>query len=103
MAQDITLKVAGKSYSLSAASPEMEQLMRLAAQDVSAMMTKFDARFPDSSPEDKLVFVAIQEAAGKLSAQKKMKNQGEMKVVRVNETINEVFEMTGFADILTIE
>ena len=72
MAQDITLKVAGKSYSLSAASPEMEQLMRLAAQDVSAMMTKFDARFPDSSPEDKLVFVAIQEAAGKLSAQKKM-------------------------------
>ena len=72
MAQDITLKVAGKSYSLSAASPEMEQLMRLAAQDVSAMMTKFEARFPDSSPEDKLVFVAIQEAAGKLSAQKKM-------------------------------
>ncbi len=35
-------------------------------------LLKFDARFPDSSPEDKLVFVAIQEAAGKLSAQKKM-------------------------------
>ena len=72
MAQDITLKVAGKPYRLSAASPEMEQLMRLAAADVSEMVTKFDARFPDSSPEDKLVFVAIQEAAGKLSAQKKM-------------------------------
>ncbi|MBO7370968.1 MAG: cell division protein ZapA, partial [Bacteroidales bacterium] len=50
----------------------MEQLMRMAAADVSAMVTNFDARFPDSSPEDKLVFVAIQEAAGKLSAQKKM-------------------------------
>ena len=72
MAQDITLKVAGKPYRLSAASPEMEQLMRLAAADVSEMVTKFDARFPDSSPEDKLVFVAIQEAAGKLAAQKKM-------------------------------
>jgi len=72
MAQDITLKVAGKPYRLSAASPEMEQLMRLAAADVSEMVTKFDARFPDSSPEDKLVFVAIQEAAGKLSAQKRM-------------------------------
>ena len=72
MAQDITLKVAGKPYRLSAATPEMEQLMRAAAADVSAMVTKFDARFPDSSPEDKLVFVAIQEAAGKLSAQKKM-------------------------------
>lgn len=72
MAQDITLKVAGKPYRLSAASPEMEQLMRLAAAEVSEMVTKFDARFPDSSPEDKLVFVAIQEAAGKFSAQKKM-------------------------------
>lgn len=72
MAQDITLKVAGKPYRLSAVSPEMEQLMRLAAAEVSEMVTKFDARFPDSSPEDKLVFVAIQEAAGKLSAQKKM-------------------------------
>ena len=72
MAQDITLKVAGKPYRLSAASPEMEQLMRLAAAEVSEMVTKFDAKFPDSSPEDKLVFVAIQEAAGKLSAQKKL-------------------------------
>ena len=49
MAQDITLKVAGKPYRLSAATPEMEQLMRLAVADVTAMMTKFDARFPDSS------------------------------------------------------
>jgi len=72
MAQEITLKVAGKPYRLSAATPEMEQLMRMAAADVSAMVTSFDARFPDSSPEDKLVFVAIQEAAGKLTAQKKM-------------------------------
>ena len=72
MAQDITLKVAGKPDRLSASTPEMEQLMRLAAADVSAMMTKFDARFPESRTEDKLTFVAIQEAAGKLSAQKKM-------------------------------
>ena len=72
MAQDITLKVAGKPYRLSACTPAMEQVMGLAAADVTAMMTKFDARFPDSSPEDKLVFVAVQEAAGKLSAQKKM-------------------------------
>jgi len=26
-----------------------------------------------------------------------------MKVVHVNETVNEVFEVTGFSDILTIE
>ena len=38
-----------------------------------------------------------------LSAQKTMNRQGSMKVVHVNETIGEVFEITGFSDILTIE
>ncbi len=38
-----------------------------------------------------------------LSAQKTMNNQGEMKVTGVNETIMEIFEVTGFSDILTIE
>jgi len=38
-----------------------------------------------------------------LKAQKTMNAQGEMKVVNVNEVIMEVFEITGFADILTIE
>ena len=38
-----------------------------------------------------------------LSAQKKMQQLGEMKVIKVCEDVMEVFEMTGFADILTIE
>ena len=38
-----------------------------------------------------------------LKAQKIMNAQGEMKVINVNEVIMEVFEITGFADILTIE
>ena len=38
-----------------------------------------------------------------LGAQKRMNKQGSMKVVKVNETIMEIFEVTGFADILTIE
>lgn len=38
-----------------------------------------------------------------LSAQKQMNKQGSMLVRHVNDTIMEVFEMTGFADILTIE
>ena len=38
-----------------------------------------------------------------LSAQKTMNKQGEMVIRNVNETINEVFEITGFIDILTIE
>ena len=38
-----------------------------------------------------------------LVAQKKMQKIGSMKVVNVCEEVMEVFEMTGFADILVIE
>lgn len=38
-----------------------------------------------------------------LAAQKIMNRQGSMRVCHVNETIMEVFEVTGFIDILTIE
>lgn len=38
-----------------------------------------------------------------LSAQKKMQNIGSMKVINVCVEIMEIFEMTGFADILSIE
>lgn len=38
-----------------------------------------------------------------LAAQKVMNKQGQMIVRNVNETISEIFEVTGFADILTIE
>ena len=38
-----------------------------------------------------------------LSAQKKMQQVGEMKLINVCEEVMAVFEMTGFADILTIE
>lgn len=38
-----------------------------------------------------------------LSAQKIMNKQGEMIIRNTNETIDEVFEITGFVDILTIE
>jgi anti-sigma B factor antagonist len=38
-----------------------------------------------------------------LKAQKSMAQKGSMKVLNANETIMEVFEITGFTDILTIE
>ena len=38
-----------------------------------------------------------------LGAQKKMQKVGTMKLVNVCEEVMEVFEMTGFSDILTIE
>ena len=38
-----------------------------------------------------------------LSAQKKLQKVGSMKVIHVCDEVMEVFEMTGFADILVIE
>lgn len=38
-----------------------------------------------------------------LAAQKTMNNQGSMKILNVAEEIMEVFEITGFTDILTIQ
>lgn len=38
-----------------------------------------------------------------LSAQKTMNRQGDMIIRNVNETVMEIFEVTGFVDILTIE
>ena len=38
-----------------------------------------------------------------LQAQKTMNKQGEMVIKNVNETINDIFDVTGFIDILTIE
>ena len=38
-----------------------------------------------------------------LSAQKNMAKQGSMKLIHVSDVIMEIFEVTGFVDILTIE
>ena len=38
-----------------------------------------------------------------LSLQKKMMTQGEMKLLHVNDVVNDVFEVTGFDEILTYE
>ena len=38
-----------------------------------------------------------------LSAHKTMMKQGQMKVINASEIVKEVFDVTGFADILTIE
>ena len=38
-----------------------------------------------------------------LTAQKKMNAQGYMELINVSEAVMDIFEMTGFADILTIE
>ena len=52
---------------------------------------------------EKLEYISSAGLRVLLSAQKIMSKQGEMKVIHVNETIMEIFEVTGFSEILTIE
>ena len=52
---------------------------------------------------EKLAYVSSAGLRVILKAQKLMNKQGSMKIVNVNDTIMEVFDITGFADVLTIE
>ena len=52
---------------------------------------------------EKLEYISSAGLRVLLSAQKTMNKQGEMKLIHVNETIMEIFEVTGFSDILNIE
>ena len=77
MEQSITLKIAGKDYPLKATSPEMEQLMRLAAETINQELAVYDAKFPDKTLVDKLSFVALNETVSRMSYQKRLSSVNE--------------------------
>ena len=52
---------------------------------------------------EKLEYISSAGLRVLLSAQKRMNAQGKMKIVHAGEMIMEIFEVTGFSDILTIE
>lgn len=52
---------------------------------------------------EKLEYISSAGLRVLLIAQKKMSKQGEMKLIHVSDTIMEIFEVTGFTDILTIQ
>ena len=52
---------------------------------------------------EKLEYISSAGLRVVLAAQKQMQQQGSMVVCHVNEMVMEVFDLTGFADILTIK
>ena len=52
---------------------------------------------------EKLEYISSAGLRVLLAAQKKMKGQGDMIVKNVCETVMEIFDVTGFSEILTIE
>ena len=74
-------------------APELEKVIKSSLDGVTELTI-------DMSSLDYLSSAGLRILLG---AQKTMNKQGSMKVTHVNDTIMEIFEVTGFADILTIE
>ena len=50
----------------------MERMMRLAADAINQKLTAYDAKYPNKTLSDKLSFVALNEAVGRLAYQKRL-------------------------------
>ena len=74
-------------------SPELEKELKASMDDIQELV--FDLT--------QLEYISSAGLRVLLAAQKTMNRQGSMIVCNVNETVMEVFEVTGFKDILTIE
>lgn len=74
-------------------APELDAALRASLDGVTALRLDFAG----------LEYISSAGLRVLLSAQKIMNKQGEMKLTNVSEQIMEIFEVTGFSDILTIE
>ena len=89
--KELTIKVDNQIDTVTA--PDFEN-------EINDEMGKFDSLILDF---EKLEYISSAGLRVLLGAQKKMQKIGSMKVINVCVGVMEVFEMTGFSDILTIE
>ena len=74
-------------------APQLETELKSSLPGVTALVMDFE----------KLDYISSAGLRVLLSSQKIMNKQGEMKLIHVSDVINEIFEVTGFSDILNIE
>ena len=74
-------------------APALEAELKASLEGITELVLDFE----------KLEYISSAGLRVVLAAQKVMSNQGSMKLVHVNDEVMEVFEITGFVDILTIE
>ena len=87
----LLLSLSGRMDSTTA--PQLENIINTGLAGVSNLVLDFA----------KLDYISSAGLRVLLSAQKIMSKQGKMTIKNVCETIDEVFSITGFSDILTIE
>ena len=86
----LTIALEGRLDTMTA--PELEAALNGALEGVTELTFDFE----------KLDYISSAGLRVLLSSQKTMNNQGSMKILHANEIIMEIFEVTGFSDILTI-
>jgi len=74
-------------------APELENVVKALLPEITELTFDFG----------KLEYISSAGLRVLLSAQKAMNARGKMSVIHVNETVMEIFEVTGFSDILDIE
>ena len=90
-AEVTTINIVGRLDTTTA--PELDKTINEDITDVKNLVLNFKG----------LEYISSAGLRVLLGAQKKMQKVGTMKLVNVCEEVMEVFEMTGFSDILTIE
>lgn len=93
MVSGTTLAVALEGRLDTTTSPKLEEDLRSSIEGVASL--EFDL--------EKLEYISSAGLRVLLAMQKIMNKQGRMLLRNVNESVMEVFEVTGFADILSIE
>ena len=74
-------------------SPDLEEMLKGSLDGVTNLILDFE----------KLEYISSAGLRVLLSTQKVMNKQGEMKLIHVRNEVIEIFEVTGFLDILTVE
>lgn len=92
-AEDKTLTVTLEGRLDTTTAPQLEMELKSSLDGVTMLVMDFE----------KLEYISSAGLRVLLSAQKIMNKQGDMKVIHVSDVINEIFEVTGFSDILNIE
>jgi len=88
-----TLEVALEGRLDTTTAPKLEEVVKNDTEDITDLIFDFE----------KLEYVSSAGLRVLLAAQKQMNKQGKMVIKNVNADIMDVFEITGFADILTVE
>ena len=92
-ADGASLKIALEGRLDTMTAPQLENELKDSLDGVISLLLDFE----------KLSYVSSAGLRVILGAQKIMNKQGEMKIVNVSRDIMEIFDITGFSDILTIE